>query len=130
MVPVGDPRAFRGDLFLDLDLLCDPGGDLFFDLDLLYRLPYLYTAHLSHGHMIRLIDILFETPEHYDKGQVWITPHELYGAKSSTGDIRYFTSREDAAAFASGKIKPPVPGRPEPKAHVQHHEPVQKYTAE
>lgn len=78
--------------------------------------------------MIRLLDILFENEEKYEKGQVWITKHELFGAKSRTGDIRYFMDRETAVKYASGEIKPPDPGRPEPKQHKQHHEPVQHYS--
>lgn len=78
--------------------------------------------------MIKLYDILFERTEEHASGEVWITKHELYGAKSSTGDIRYFMDREDAAAYAAGKIKPPTVGRPEPKAHKQHHEPKEKYS--
>lgn len=72
-----------------------------------------------------LSDILLE--DTYDTGEVWITKHRMFGAKSS---IRYFVDREDAAAYAAGKIKPPKVGRPEPKDHVQHVEPKQKYSSE
>lgn len=78
--------------------------------------------------MISLYEVLLETEIH-DEGEVWTTPHKFYGAKSSTGDIRYFVDREHAVAYAAGKIKPPIVGRPEPKAHKQHHEPVQHYSA-
>ena len=78
--------------------------------------------------MIRLVDLLFERTEEHSEGEVWITPKKFYGAKSATGDIRYFIDREDAAAYAAGKTKPPHVGRPEPKQHKQHHEPKQKYT--
>lgn len=78
--------------------------------------------------MIRLIDLLFEREEEYESGEVWISPKRYYGAKSRTGDIRYFMDRDDAVKYAQGKTEPPNPGRPEPKQHKQHHEPVQKYT--
>lgn len=78
--------------------------------------------------MLSLLDILFERTEEYSEGEVWITPKKFYGAKSATGDIRYFIDREDAAKYASGKTPPPHVGRPEPKQHKQHHEPVQHYT--
>ena len=78
--------------------------------------------------MISLYEVLLETEIH-SAGEVWITPHKFYGAKSTTGDIRYFVDREHAVAFAAGKIKPPKVGRPEPKAHKQHHEPKEKYSA-
>lgn len=80
--------------------------------------------------MIKLITLLFEDTDKYESGEVWITKHRMFGAKSSTGDIRYFMDREHAVAYASGKIKPPKVGRPEPKDHVQHHEPKQKYSSE
>ena len=78
--------------------------------------------------MIRLMDLLFEREEEYESGEVWISPKKYYGAKSRTNDIRYFMDREDAVKYAGGQIKPPNPGRPEPKQHKQHHEPVQHYT--
>jgi hypothetical protein len=78
--------------------------------------------------MIKLLDILYELAEKYHKGEVWVTAKRLYGAKSATGDIRYFMDREHAVLFAKGMIKPPYVGRPEPKEHTQHHEPVQHYT--
>lgn len=78
--------------------------------------------------MIRLLSLLFERTEEYSEGEVWITPKKFYGAKSATGDIRYFIDRDDAVKYAKGTIKPPHVGRPEPKAHKQHHEPKQKYT--
>jgi hypothetical protein len=78
--------------------------------------------------MIYLQELL-DLEDIYDKGEVWITKKRYYGAKSATGDIRYFVDRKDAAAYAAGNIKPPHVGRPEPKDHKQHHEPVQKYTA-
>lgn len=78
--------------------------------------------------MIRLVDLLYERSEEHSPGEVWITPHKFYGAKSGTGDIRYFVDREDAAKYAGGQTKPPHVGRPEPKDHKQHHEPVQKYS--
>lgn len=77
--------------------------------------------------MIRLIDLLFERTTEHEQGEVWITPHKFYGAKSQTGDIRYFMDRADAVKYAGGQIKPPTPGRPEPKQHKQHHEPTQHY---
>jgi hypothetical protein len=78
--------------------------------------------------MIYLQELL-DLEDIYDKGEVWITKKRYYGAKNTLGDIRYFMDREDAAAFAAGKIEGPEPGRPEPKDHKQHHEPKQKYTA-
>ena len=78
--------------------------------------------------MIRLLDILTERTEEYGEGEVWMTPKRFYGAKSKTGDIRYFIDREDAVKYAQGKIDPPNPGRPEPKDHKQHHDPVQHYS--
>jgi hypothetical protein len=80
--------------------------------------------------MIKLITLLFEDADTYESGEVWITKKRFYGAKSATGDIRYFMDREDAVKYATGKIKPPKVGRPEPKQHVQHHEPKEKYSSE
>ena len=78
--------------------------------------------------MISLIALLLERELEHSEGEVWVTPKKFYGAKSQTGDIRYFIDREDAVKYAHGQIKPPNPGRPEPKMHKQHHEPVQHYT--
>jgi hypothetical protein len=77
-------------------------------------------------YMILLAELLAE--EEYSPGEVWITKKRYYGAKSATGDIRYFVDREDAVKYAEGNTKPPHPGRPEPKQHKQHHEPKQKYS--
>jgi hypothetical protein len=78
--------------------------------------------------MISLMNLVLE--DIYETGQVWITKKRYYGAKNTFGDIRYFMDREDATAFAAGNIEGPEPGRPEPKQHVQHHEPKQKYSSE
>ena len=78
--------------------------------------------------MISLVSLLFERDEEYSEGEVWSTKHRFYGAKSATGDIRYFMDREDAVKYAKGETKPPHVGRPEPKQHKQHHEPTQHYS--
>jgi hypothetical protein len=78
--------------------------------------------------MISLLDLLFERTEEHSEGTVWVTKHRFYGAKSATGDIRYFVNRESAVDYAKGKTKSPHVGRPEPKTHKQHHEPTQHYS--
>jgi hypothetical protein len=59
---------------------------------------------------------------------VWQTKHKYWGAKNSVHQIRYFHKREDAVKFARGEIKGPIVGRPEPKEHPHHCEPIQHYS--
>jgi hypothetical protein len=56
-------------------------------------------------HMIRLKDLLSienikpETNTH-EKGTVWVVQHSgHFGAKNNFGDVRYFSTRDDATAF-------------------------------
>lgn len=76
--------------------------------------------------MIRLKDLLFEydrednrydeeQPERDERSTWRIEKSKKYGAKNSTGQIRYFDDETNARKFASGEIEGPNPGRPEPK---------------
>lgn len=80
--------------------------------------------------MIRLIDLLFEqSPESDEKDEsVWrVQDSGRFGARNTQGQIRYFWDEKKARDFASGKIKGPRIGRPEPKEKPEKAKAKEKY---
>ncbi len=80
--------------------------------------------------MIRLRDILFNEAVVSDKKSegVWrVEDSGRFGARNTQGQVRYFWKEKDARDFASGKIKGPTVGRPEPKQKPEKVQAKDKY---
>jgi hypothetical protein len=86
-------------------------------------LPTYYGGGYS---MIRLMDIL-EALRDKEERSVWRTYSNRWAGRNTLSQVRYFKDREDAAKFARGEIKGPVPGRPNPQQKPERAEKVQKY---
>lgn len=77
--------------------------------------------------MISLRELLEITD---DERSIWQTYGRRWGARNTTGAIRYFRDRELAVKFARGEIKAPHPGRPIRKKRAEPKEKIQTYDME
>lgn len=79
--------------------------------------------------MIRLLELLDDTDEEYQPGDVWKLKrgYKRWAAKGASGKRRYFKTEKAARAFADGQSGAGKAGVPEPKEPPEKYEPKQTY---